>query len=208
MSRIYTQAALSVIPFSLIGQMSKKIRIIHTGVWLLLAVPLWLTTEFIAPQIVQAYTARVDLQIDRLQEESYENLLRRAEAAASTITQRSFNQDILVTEVSIIISAQNQGAIAPILSLEVSRPQWQKRPDPQIWTHYFHTSRSLLLFDKKIPTTKPESVTPNPNPNPNPNPSPSPSSNSNPSSSSNPNPVLKEPYPRQAPTNVSPPDQP
>jgi hypothetical protein len=117
-------------------------------VWLLLAVSLWFMTEAIAPQIVQAYTARVDLLIDRLPEESYETVLRRAESTARAATQRSFDQDILVTEVSVIISAQNRGAIAPILSLEVSRPQWQKLPDPQNWTTYFKTARLLLLIDQ------------------------------------------------------------
>ncbi|KHG40679.1 MULTISPECIES: hypothetical protein [Aphanizomenon] len=148
MFRIDTIQSFSVIPFSIISQVGKKIQIIHSGVWLLLAVPLWLTTEAIAPQTVQAYTARVDLLIDRLPEESYETVLRRAEFTARAATQRSFDQDILVTEVSIIISAQNRGAIAPILSLEVSRPQWQKLPDPQNWTTYFKTARLLLLIDQ------------------------------------------------------------
>ena len=148
MFKIYRKQTFSVIPLVIIGQVAKKIRIIHSGVWLLLAIPLWLTTEAIAPQIVQAYTARVDLLIDRLPEESYETVLRRAESAARAATQRSFDQDILVTEVSVILSAQNQGAIAPILSLEVSRPQWQKSPDPQSWTTYFKTARFLLLFDQ------------------------------------------------------------
>ncbi len=163
MFRFYTKQPFSVIPFSIIGQMGKKIRIIHSGVWLLLAIPLWLTTEAIAPQIVQANTARVDLQIDRLEEESYENVLRRAEAAARATTQRSFDQDILVTEVSVMISLQNQGAIAPILSLEVTRPQWQQLPDPQRWVTYFQTARFLLLFDKQITTNQPAATTPAPN---------------------------------------------
>jgi hypothetical protein len=161
MSRISTQQIFSIIPFSIIGQIGKKIRIIHSGIWLLLAVPLWLTTEAIAPPTAQAYTARVDLLIDRLSEENYETVLRRAELAARAATQRSFDQDILVTEVSVIISAQNQGAIAPILSLDVSRPQWQKRPDPQYWTTYFNTARFLLLFDQPITTTA-DNKTPDP----------------------------------------------
>ncbi|MTJ47446.1 hypothetical protein [Dolichospermum sp. UHCC 0259] len=148
MFKIDTKQSFSAIPFSIISQVGKKIQIIHSRVWLLLAVPLWLMTEAIAPQVVQAYTARVDLLIDRLPEESYETVLRRAESTARAATQRSFDQDILVTEVSVIISAQNRGAIAPILSLEVSRPQWQKLPDPQNWTTYFKTARSLLLIDQ------------------------------------------------------------
>ncbi|MEA5616730.1 hypothetical protein VB711_02585 [Cronbergia sp. UHCC 0137] len=164
MDRIYKQG-LSIMHFSSI---IRQIKINRWQLWLLLAMPLWLTTEAIAPQIVQAYTARVDLTIDRIPNENYETMLRRAEAVARAATQRSFDQDILVTEVSIIVSAQNYGAIAPVLSLEVSRPQWKSRPDPQRWVIYFKTARSLLLFDQQpsttnaaTPTTTPTNTLPN-----------------------------------------------
>ena len=49
MFRIYTKQPFSVILVSIISQVGKKIRIIHSGVWLFLAVPLWLTTKAIAP---------------------------------------------------------------------------------------------------------------------------------------------------------------
>jgi hypothetical protein len=87
----------------------------------------------------------------RLPEENYETILRRAEAVARTAAQRSFDQDILVTDVSIIISVQSYGAIAPVIALDVSRPQWRTLPDPQRWATYFNTARSLLFFEK-IPT--------------------------------------------------------
>ncbi|AFZ60529.1 hypothetical protein H6G54_11630 [Anabaena cylindrica FACHB-243] len=150
MNRIYTQQS-SFIPFSFIGQFGRKIRIIQAGVFLFLAFPLWLATEAIAPQIVQAYTARVDLTIDRLPAENYETVLRRAEAVARAAAQRSFDQDILVTDVSIIVSVQNYGAIAPVIALDVSRLQWKQRPDPQRWVTYFKTARSLLFFEQQTP---------------------------------------------------------
>lgn len=127
-----------------------RIRILNAILMVGTAVPLWVATEGIAPQIVQAYTTRGDVVIDRLPEETYETLLRRAEAAARAATQRSFDQDILVTEVSVIVSGQNFGAIAPVLELRVSRQQWRNRPDPQVWATYFKTARSLLLFDKGV----------------------------------------------------------
>ncbi|WP_017316436.1 hypothetical protein [Mastigocladopsis repens] len=114
--------------------------------------PFWLATEAITPQVVQAYTARVDLSIDRLAEENYETLLRRAEAAARSAAQRSFDQDILVTDVSIVVSVQNYGTVAPVLALDVSRPQWRTRPDPQRWATYFKTARSLLFFGQNFTT--------------------------------------------------------
>ncbi|MBD2665943.1 hypothetical protein B6N60_02649 [Richelia sinica FACHB-800] len=157
MNQIYPHQLSSSIPLSFIGQIGKTIRTIPGLMLLLWACPLWLTTEAIAPQIVQAYTARVDLTIDRLPDETYENVVRRAETAARAAAQRSFDQDILVTQVNVIVSAQNYGAIAPVLTLDVSRLQWKKRPDPQRWSTYFKTARSLLFFEK-------QPVAPNPIP--------------------------------------------
>jgi len=138
----------SIIPYLFISQVAKGIRIFPLIFLLFSALPVWIVAEVIAPQVVRAYTARVDLIIDRLPDENYETTLRRAEATARAAAQRSFDQDILATDVSIIVSVQSYGAIAPILSLEVSRPQWRSRPDAQRWATYFKTARSLLFFEQ------------------------------------------------------------
>ncbi len=140
-NKIFFQRLIQLMPL-----IAKRIRIAHAVVLLGTATPIWLATSVIAPQIVRAYTARVDLSIDRLPEENYETLLQRAEAAARAAAQRSFDQDILVTDVSIFISVQNNGAIAPVLELAVTRPQWRNRPDPRRWAKYFKAARSLLYF--------------------------------------------------------------
>ncbi len=152
MSRSVAHQPSSIISFSVISQIGTKIRIVPLIFLLLTAVPVWFVCEAIAPQIVRAYTARVDLAIDRLPEETYETVLRRAEAAARAAAQRSFDQDILVTDVSVIVSVQSQGAIAPVLALDVSRPQWRNRPDTQRWATYFKTARSLLFFEQNLTT--------------------------------------------------------
>lgn len=115
----------------------------------------WITTEAFAPQIAQAYTARVELSLDRQPNETYETLVSRAEATAKAAAQASFDRDIKVTDVSIIIVGQNQGAIAPILALKVSRPQWRSRPNAQQWATYFTTAQFLLRF-KDLATTTPD----------------------------------------------------
>ncbi|WP_138498034.1 hypothetical protein [Nostoc sp. PA-18-2419] len=148
MSQICAHIPSSIASFSVISQIARTIRIVPLVVLLISTVPAWFLTEVIAPQVVRAYTARVDLAIDRLPEENYETIVRRAEAAARAAAQRSFDQDILVTDVSIIVSVQSYGAIAPVLTLEVSRPEWRSRPDAQNWATYFKTARSLLLFEK------------------------------------------------------------
>ncbi|WP_414527374.1 hypothetical protein [Nodularia chucula] len=136
-----------IILFPFIGQIAKKIRIFPLAVLLLSPISLWILTEAISPQMVRAYTARLDLQIERMTDESYEATLRRAEGVARAAAQRSFDQDILATDVSVVITVESYGAIAPILALEVSRQQWRSRPDPRRWATYFKTTRSLLLFD-------------------------------------------------------------
>ncbi|MGI2903977.1 hypothetical protein [Tolypothrix sp. VBCCA 56010] len=169
MSRSVAHQLSSIIPFPVISQIAKQIRIVPLIVLLGTAIPVWVVCEAIAPQSVQAYTARVDLAIDALPEENYETIIIRAEAAARAAAQRSFDQDILVTDVSVVVSAQNYGAIAPVLTLEVSRPQWRNRPDPQVWATYFKTARSLLFFGRDSTTTNsppavPPSATPAPQP--------------------------------------------
>ncbi|AFY43532.1 hypothetical protein [Nostoc sp. PCC 7107] len=148
MTRNVAYQLSSIISCLFISQVAKKIRIFPLIFLLFSSLPVWIVTEVISPQIVRAYTARVDLIIDRLPDESYETTLRRAEATARAAAQRSFDQDILATDVSIIVSVQSYGAIAPILALEVSRPQWRSRPDAQRWATYFKTARSLLFFEK------------------------------------------------------------
>lgn len=129
-----------------------KIRIAGAVILIATALPIWVASEIITIQQANAYTARADLIIDRLPEETYETMLRRAEAVARAAAQRSFDQDILITDVSVIVSGQNYGAIAPVLELRVSRDQWRNRPDAAIWATYFKSTNSLLMFTQPAAT--------------------------------------------------------
>lgn len=148
----------------------------------------WLSFALMEPQTALAYTARVDVSLRSKADETYANFLRRAEAVARAAAQRSFDGDILVTEVAITIVGEHNGAIAPILLLSVSRQNWKNRPDTQYWATYFSNSKLLLGFEAPIllpeatpnssvvppnPTLPPEAV---PNPITTPTPTPSPTS--------------------------------
>ena len=104
----------------------------------------WLGTSIVTLQIAQAYTARVDVSLTRERDESFQSFLRRAEAVARAAAQRSFDRDILVTDVAVTVVGQNDGAIVPLFSLEVSRQAWRSRPDPQRWITYFPNTDLLL----------------------------------------------------------------
>ena len=124
----------------------------------------WLSLSALAPQVADAYTARVNVALNREPRESYRSFLRRAEAVARAAAQRSFDRDILVTDVAVTIVGENNGAIAPILALEVSRQAWRRRPDPQRWATYFPNTQSLLGFGSTTEETDATQATPTPNP--------------------------------------------
>ncbi|MCP2730003.1 hypothetical protein [Limnofasciculus baicalensis] len=111
----------------------------------------WLSVALVQPQTALAYTARVDVSLTSQTDETYENFLRRGEAVARAAAQRSFDGDILVTEVAITIVGEHNGEIAPVLLLSVSRQDWKNRPDAQYWATYFSTSKLLLNFEPPIP---------------------------------------------------------
>ncbi len=117
-----------------------------------------------APKIAQAENARVDLSIVRQPDETYETLLSRAEAAAQVAVQENFDRDINLADVSVMVVAQNQGAIAPVLSIDVSRTQWFSNPDIHRWIKYFATARLLLGFEGVATTAADQAGTSTPDP--------------------------------------------
>ena len=104
----------------------------------------WLTEALIAPQASQAYTSRLDLFLARESNETYETLLRRAEMAARAGAQRSFDQDLLTTNVSVNVVVESSGVTVPILSLRVDREEWRSRPETYYWATYYRTAQALL----------------------------------------------------------------
>ncbi|MGB7087882.1 MAG: hypothetical protein WBD47_20155 [Phormidesmis sp.] len=105
---------------------------------------IWITEALIAPQASQAYTSRLDLFLARESNETYDALLRRAEMAARAGAQRSFDQDLLTTNVSVTVVAEGSGVTVPILTLRVDREQWRARPETYYWATYYRTAEALL----------------------------------------------------------------
>jgi hypothetical protein len=123
----------------------------------------WIGTAAIAPQSAHAYTANLEVSLSRQSRENFISFVRRAEAVARAAAQRSFDRDILVSNVAVTVIGQNNGAIAPVLKLNVSRRAWRSRPDPQRWITYLPNSESLLGFNRT--TGEPEIPEPPPTPN-------------------------------------------
>jgi hypothetical protein len=104
----------------------------------------WLTQASLVPPSAQAYKPRVDVSLDRVANETYDSFIRRADLVARAAAQRSFDRDILASEVSIMVIGRNQGVEAPVMLLDVSRQNWRTRPEPRRWATYYRTAQALL----------------------------------------------------------------
>jgi predicted dehydrogenase len=103
-----------------------------------------LTPFLTSPPPAYATTSRLTLFVTRNPAESYESFLRQSEAIARAGIQRSFDADPLISEVIVTVVGNNQEIAVPIMEVQVSRNEWQQRPDPQYWAEYY-TNASVLL---------------------------------------------------------------
>ncbi|PZO44088.1 MAG: hypothetical protein DCF19_02445 [Pseudanabaena frigida] len=88
----------------------------------------------------------VDIRLLVNQDEGFTVMTRKAEILARSAAQRTFDREVLVSDVSVKVTAQNQNQdqAAIILQLIVSRSDWASRPDPKIWATYFPMAKDLI----------------------------------------------------------------
>ncbi len=126
-----------------------------------LGTSLWVVSEAISPtprfahasQLDRASTKMVDLYVERWPRETYDHLWRRAQEAAVATAQQNFDSNRQTSKVVIMVTAENNGSVAPIFTLEVSRGQWERGLQSENWITNVPSSRFLLGFEKpKSPT--------------------------------------------------------
>lgn len=113
--------------------------------YLMLSAIASLSTMAIASSAV-AERREVDIRILVNQDEGFAVMTRKAEILARSAAQRTFDREVLVSDVSVKITAQNpyQDQAAIILQLIVSRSEWASRPDPKVWATYFPMAKTLI----------------------------------------------------------------
>ncbi|TRU35054.1 MAG: hypothetical protein EWV50_07045 [Microcystis aeruginosa Ma_MB_F_20061100_S20] len=117
---------------------------------------LTLLTGIIAVDVVFAQST-VNLPITVKRGESYEGLLTRASQLAEKTIISRFNQQQGINKIDLLITAEKSGAIAPLLSVKVSRQDWFGHPNIQRWTNVFPFGKALLGFSSPAPVVTPKS---------------------------------------------------
>lgn len=103
-----------------------------------------LVVSLVAVLPANASRKEVDLRLPTREGENFDVLVRRAETLARVTAQNTFDQEILVSDLSIKITAQDRNQAAILLQLNVSRSDWGTRPDPRVWSRYFPATQMLL----------------------------------------------------------------
>jgi len=133
-----------------------RVSILLTAIGLFTASPAWAEVW----QVNRVLSANTELEL--------ENLGTQAETIAQTELERGFAQ-ASVSEVRAMFSGEWAGQVVPLLSLTVTRVQWQKSPRASAWAKRFGGGESLLIANRspssRLANSKPvSSVVPSPNP--------------------------------------------
>jgi hypothetical protein len=142
----------------------------------------WFTVALVDSPVAIAQISQIPLTLSREPDETYPNFVQRATTLVTTRLKNDFSKNSSLNELRIVVIGQNNGNIAPVLSVNMSRQQWLNNPNPQSLINYFADSEFLLGFDTPVapipqtatpvPTT-PSAETPSPTQSPPPNVSPS-----------------------------------
>ncbi|MEG3436437.1 hypothetical protein V0288_04840 [Pannus brasiliensis CCIBt3594] len=124
---------------------SRKIRSIASSMFKSITA-LTLFASVAVVDVARAGTTAINLPVAVQRGESYQGLLARAsKLAGETIGQR-FQQNTAIDRVNVLVTAENQGEIAPLLSVNVSRQDWNGNPNVQRWARVFPFGKDLLGF--------------------------------------------------------------
>ncbi len=114
-----------------------------------------LSLAVVHPPTVFAQITQVPLTLSREQNESYANFVQRATKLTVTQLKNRFSQNSNLNQVRIVLIGENNGVVAPVLSVNMSRQQWLSKLNPESLINYFQDSQFLLGFDTPT-TSKPE----------------------------------------------------
>jgi hypothetical protein len=162
----------------------------------------WFTVILVDSPAAIAQISQIPLTLSREPDETYPSFVQRATTLVASRFKNDFSKNSSLNELRIVVIGQNNGNIAPVLSVNMSRRQWLNNPNPQPLINYFADSEFLLGFDAPVAPPPQTAIAAPTNPS-TPPPDPSPPSNSSPPN--NP-PSSVESFPSEVDTPTNPPN--
>ena len=123
----------------------------------------------IFPLSVFAQVAQLPLSISRSTNENFDGFVQRATTLTASTLKNRFEKEKSLNQLRVVVIGENDGAVAPVLAVTMSRQQWLSNPHPEPLINYFPDSKSLLGFDTPTPPvdlSTPQPFSPNASPTP------------------------------------------
>jgi len=107
------------------------------------------------PALANPPNLTLELPIYTLTEQR--DLVAQAERMAQAAIAREFQQKPALSMVQVVVLGNRHGNLVPILTVSVTRSQWQQNPRVSAWTQYYASGRLLQRPDPQ-PAEPPDSV--------------------------------------------------
>jgi hypothetical protein len=106
---------------------------------------------------VSARVVQTDLTIEAETSPSFADLMQQAERLAEKLVSQGFEQAGVI-EVLIRMSGDRAGELVPLLTVKVTRSDWQKNSNLRSHARYYSISATLLKFEAQVAQSATTSV--------------------------------------------------
>ncbi len=77
------------------------------------------------------------------------DVLAEAESLAGSAISSQFAQNPALPEINVTVLGNRNGEVIPILTITVSREQWQSNPQVNVWTRYYNSYALFRRHDQE-----------------------------------------------------------
>lgn len=95
-------------------------------------------------QPARAEDERIVIDMPVYGQVDHRNLVRQAESLLAEAINRQFSQNASLSTLQVEVMGDRNGEIIPVLTVTVSRAQWQANPQVSAWSRYYNASYALL----------------------------------------------------------------
>lgn len=111
------------------------------------ALMVWLVDGAYRPGLAEPGTIVIDMPV--YGQVTHGDLVSQAESLAEAAINRQFGQNSELLKVEVFVLGDRNGETVPILTVTVSRTQWQENPQVDAWTEYYSNSYALLRLHEE-----------------------------------------------------------
>ncbi|MGF1521916.1 MAG: hypothetical protein ACFBSF_06285 [Leptolyngbyaceae cyanobacterium] len=111
------------------------------------ALMVWLVGDVYRPGHAEPGAIVIDMPV--YGQVTHGDLVSQAEGLAEAAISRQFGQNSELLKVEVVVLGDRNGEMVPILTVTVSRTQWQENPQVDAWTEYYSNSYALLRLHEE-----------------------------------------------------------